>query len=191
MAGSELICQRCREYYPIEFFCKDRRRKERLYRHPYCRSCRRKIYLKNKCYQKKYQNKRYKRISERLVRAISIKLHSEIKGLRFSYGEKQTQIEAMLGYAITDLMEHLQIQFQDGMNWENYGRWVVRHRRPKCSLHYDTARDRNFKIFWSLNNIFPCWTEEARNTTASTFDLSPKILLREYGSPTQEQGNEP
>lgn len=70
--------------------------------------------------------------------------------------------ERIVGYTLNQLKEHLEKQFKDGMNWNNYGRhgWHIDHIRPKSSFDYTSFEDENFKQCWSLDNLQPLWEED-------------------------------
>ena len=62
----------------------------------------------------------------------------------------------LIGYTIEDLIQHLEKQFDEKMNWDNYGRyWHIDHIRPKSLFKYETAEDPEFKKCWALENLQP------------------------------------
>ena len=53
--------------------------------------------------------------------------------------------ESLVGYTLRDLMEHLERQFDDKMNWENYGSyWHVDHKKPRSLFKYTCPEDPEF-----------------------------------------------
>lgn len=55
-----------------------------------------------------------------------------------------------------ELKTHLEAQFDDNMNWENYGNyWSLDHIIPQSDTPYDTMEHPNFKISWALSNLRP------------------------------------
>jgi hypothetical protein len=61
-----------------------------------------------------------------------------------------------LPYTPSDLVEHLENQFDDKMNWDNYGDyWVVDHIYPQSLLPYSSLEDENFQKCWALENLQP------------------------------------
>lgn len=68
---------------------------------------------------------------------------------------------SLLGYTSTDLQEHLEAQFTQGMTWENYGRghgkWNIDHILPVSSFRYETPEDQDFIACWTLSNLRPMW----------------------------------
>ena len=65
--------------------------------------------------------------------------------------------ENVVGYTISDLMEHLKSKFTDGMTMENYGKWHIDHIIPKSKFIYDDINNEQFKACWSLSNLQPLW----------------------------------
>jgi hypothetical protein len=64
----------------------------------------------------------------------------------------------LIDYTIKDLIKHLEQQFDDKMNWNNYGNyWEIDHIKPKHSF---TIKE--FKECWSLKNLRPLKISENR-----------------------------
>jgi len=75
--------------------------------------------------------------------------------------EKNGHYFEILGYTLTELKEHLEKQFINGicygMSWENYGEWHVDHIIPISSFNFTSIYDEDFKKCWSLSNLQPLW----------------------------------
>jgi hypothetical protein len=65
-----------------------------------------------------------------------------------------------LPYSVGDLMHHLESLFQDGMTWDNYGKWHIDHIIPQSKLPFSSMEDENFLKCWSLDNLQPLWAED-------------------------------
>lgn len=64
--------------------------------------------------------------------------------------------EKLVGYKINNLMKHLEGQFDDKMNWDNYGSyWWIDHIKPRSSFKYEVPEDPEFKKCWALENLQP------------------------------------
>ena len=62
----------------------------------------------------------------------------------------------LVGYTIEQLMKHLENQFDDRMNWENYGSyWWIDHIEPRSLFDYTFPEDSGFKKCWALDNLQP------------------------------------
>jgi len=68
--------------------------------------------------------------------------------------------EDLVGYSYEELERHLESQFQSGMTWDNYGEWVVDHRKPIAAFTFNSAEDKEFQECWALSNLRPLWAEE-------------------------------
>ena len=66
----------------------------------------------------------------------------------------------ILGYQPQQLINHLEIQFKDGMSWDNYGEWHVDHKLPITYFKFNDVTDDEFKRCWSLENLQPMWGSE-------------------------------
>jgi len=74
---------------------------------------------------------------------------------------KETPSFKLLDYSINDLIKHLEKQFEDGMNWNNYGnkldQWSVDHVIPISAFNFKKETDIDFKRCWRLSNLRPMW----------------------------------
>jgi len=65
--------------------------------------------------------------------------------------------EALVGFTLQEMQEHLEGRFQSGMTWENYGvYWEVDHIKP-------LARCASFEEAWALSNLQPLTTNKNRS----------------------------
>ena len=114
-------------------------------------------------YQKRLRKESPKyRLDQNMGIAIYQALRSKKAGRRW---------ETLVDYTLKDLMEHLESQFDDKMNWENYGSfWWVDHMKPRSLFRYTFAEDPEFKKCWALENLQPL--ERIANIRKSnTFEL--------------------
>ena len=70
--------------------------------------------------------------------------------------------ENLVGYTQEDLRKHLEANFKEGMNWNNYGRggWNVDHRIPIYLFNITSAKCKGFKKCWGLENLQPLWEKD-------------------------------
>lgn len=100
-------------------------------------------------------------IDEIAKRKLRLYVSSQIsQRLRKNDAGTETILQEFCGYSIEDLKAHLEIQFTDGMNWDNYGEWHVDHRRPASWFSFTSPSDLQFKECWSLNNLQPKWARD-------------------------------
>lgn len=67
---------------------------------------------------------------------------------------------SLLGCNSHNLKTHLEIQFNDGMSWDNYGRygWHIDHIRPCAS--FDLTDPEQQKKCFHYTNLQPLWAED-------------------------------
>jgi hypothetical protein len=77
--------------------------------------------------------------------------------LKESNVEKNKHYFDILQYTPESLINHLESQFDENMNWENYGEWHVDHKLPITSFNIQEMGDEEFMRCWSLDNLQPMW----------------------------------
>jgi len=65
-----------------------------------------------------------------------------------------------LGCSLSELIEHLERQFQPGMTWDNRGAWHIDHRRPLASFDLldrvqllQACHYTNLQPLWAFDNL--------------------------------------
>lgn len=99
-----------------------------------------------------------KRIST-MARSIYLSLKGKKNGRKW---------ETFVNYNIKQLMIHLEVLFEPGMNWGNYGNrrhkgirtWNIGHILPRALFYYEDADDSEFQECWALKNLKPEWEDE-------------------------------
>ncbi len=87
------------------------------------------------------------RLDQNMANLIGYSLRGKKAGKRWEF---------LVDYVLKDLMEHLESQFDDKMNWNNYGNyWHVDHILPRSSFQYNSSDDPEFKRCWALKNLQP------------------------------------
>lgn len=76
--------------------------------------------------------------------------------------KKNVHWEQLVGYTLSELTEHLEVQFLPGMSWDNYGfwGWHIDHKKPVAWFSFTSYEDPEFKECWSLSNLQPLWCED-------------------------------
>lgn len=97
--------------------------------------------------QKRYRDNNHHIIAWRSILYRTLKYFGTIK---------EGHTIDILGYSAEDLKCHIEKQFIDGMNWENYGRWEIDHIRPLCTFPHDTDP----AIVNALSNLRPLWKKD-------------------------------
>jgi len=104
---------------------------------------------------REYERKKLKLdISFRLRKGVAKYVRDAIK--RIGSIKNGGSILDYLPYSIDELKQHLESQFDDKMNWDNYGSyWHIDHIIPQSKLLYSSMTDDNFQKCWTLDNLRP------------------------------------
>ena len=169
-------CCKCKKIYPLkeEYFPKSNKKGDGGFRYV-CRECdakileelrRHPIYMKNRReHQRQYRKRREvkerrnkRRKEKRLTDAkyrLDMNMHTAIwKTLKKQKAGRKW--EELVGYSVNELMKHLERQFDENMNWENYGSyWHIDHIKPKSLFKYNSPDELEFKKCWALENLQP------------------------------------
>jgi hypothetical protein len=102
--------------------------------------------------EKTYKRKRlYENIKIRISHNISTYIRSSLNS-----SKNGCHWETIVGYTLNELILHLESQFNDIMNWNNYGSyWQIDHIVPIAAFNYISYEDEAFKKCWSLKNLQP------------------------------------
>lgn len=114
------------------------------------------------------KSKRKNNPSFKLRENISRRIRYELNKINFSKNGKS--ILNYLDYSMNDLKKYLESQFDEWMNWDNYGvynvsewndddsstwRWNIDHIIPQSKLIYSSMEDEEFNKCWALVNLRP------------------------------------
>lgn len=159
-------------------FCKEEKESE-LYFYSYsptkCKKC---IYGNNRKNIKKdlEGTREYQRLYRQAYRkkmdtpAKLRKNVSRVIGRALSSGKNGKSCTQYLSYSFQDLKIHLESQFENWMNWDNYGiydpkiwkdddistwTWSIDHIIPQSKFKYSSMEDESFKRCWALENLRP------------------------------------
>lgn len=114
-------------------------------------------YKRNKIKARSY----YRERQRRLYRTDPIyRLKSQLKGrlnaaIRCQNGLKSAHTIELLGCNIDVLKPYLESKFQQGMTWENYGKWHVDHVIPCCK--FDLTKSEEQRKCFHYTNLQPLW----------------------------------
>ena len=84
--------------------------------------------------------------------------HQVWSAIKRGGGIKSLPTEVLCGCSIPELMLHLQSKFQEGMHWNNYGKWHIDHIRPCAS--FDLTDPEQQKQCFHYTNLQPLWAAE-------------------------------
>jgi hypothetical protein len=118
----------------------------------YLRSKQKKEYAKN---NRDKDRERYRRRMEsdplfRLARSMRARIYNAL------VGKNKKPSFSFVGCSVLELKEHLEKQFKEGMDWNNYGTWHVDHIKPLSS-----AKDpEEIVTLCHYTNLQPLWATE-------------------------------
>jgi hypothetical protein len=69
---------------------------------------------------------------------------------------KNNLTSSILGYSANEFKERMEINFKEGMNWNNYGNWHVDHKKPVSKFEKGTPAN----IVNALCNLQPLWAKD-------------------------------
>lgn len=98
------------------------------------------------------RERRMRNPTERIANSMRARMWGALKG------KTSGACLSRLGYSLDELRAHLERRFQQGMGWENYGKWHIDHVRP-CAA-FDLTDAQQFAECWSLENLQPLWAAE-------------------------------
>jgi hypothetical protein len=73
-------------------------------------------------------------------------------------GYKSKKTQQLLGCSIEFLKTYLEQKFQNGMTWDNYGKWHIDHIRPCSSFNLLIPEEQLLCFNWK--NLQPLWASE-------------------------------
>jgi len=127
-------------------------------------------------YNKEYQDKNKEKINKQTSKYqrnrrktdINFRITNNLRrriGQALKINSKSKRTIELLGCSIEQLKQHLEEQFVEGMNWDNYGggwngkkEWVIDHIKP-CVLFDLSKPEEQLKCF-NYTNLQPMWAED-------------------------------
>jgi hypothetical protein len=161
-SGVSCQCRNCMSQNCKNYFNNNREHKreyDRLYKRQPSVLLKRleyqKEYFKNSENKKRintYMNERYhNNIQQKLHTIISVSINKCLSGRK-----NNNSINNILNYTMLELKQHLEFQFDNNMNWDNYGTyWEIDHIVPISKFKFNSYDDTDFKNCWSLQNLQP------------------------------------
>jgi hypothetical protein len=108
-------------------------------------------------YMKQYSKKYQKILNHKIAKNLRTRIGLALKG-----NPKLKTTMKLVGCSIDQLKQHLQSQFIQGMNWDNYGRgdngkkqWQIDHIVPCVS--FDLSKPEEQKKCFHYTNLQPLW----------------------------------
>lgn len=103
------------------------------------------------------QRQRWYAIPEnKIACALRVRLRRAIR-----FNEKIDHTEKLLGCSFEFVKKHLELQFQQGMSWDNYGEWQIDHIIP-CNF-FDLSNPDHQTMCFNFRNLQPLWKDHNRS----------------------------
>lgn len=116
-------------------------------------------------YAKKYRLNNTEKINKYFVKRrktdIGFKLEHNLRtrlNIALRGVDKSLSTMFLIGCETDYLMYHVQCQFRNGMNWDNYGKWHIDHIKPCAS--FDLADPDQQKECFHYTNLQPLWAKD-------------------------------
>lgn len=150
--GYQIYCKLCSNNTQKEFYNKniekvlDRKRKYRetdSYK------------INNKNYEVEYIKVRKVKRKENFKIKFGMVLRDMVRRC-LNGSKKQTNTFKLLGYDTIKLKQRIEIQFKNGMSWDNYGKWHIDHKKPISKFKEGTS----VSLINALSNLQPLWAKD-------------------------------
>jgi hypothetical protein len=147
----------------LSFYCKscDKLKRQKHYRHnaDQEKQSRQNYYQSNKdsIIQKSVEYAKNKRNTNDLFK-LKDNIRRSIRASISQFGDKKSNTSKILGCTFNEFKEHIEIQFSDGMSWENRNEWHLDHIIPVSFAQSEKEiillnHYTNFRPLWSTENI--------------------------------------
>lgn len=100
------------------------------------------------------QNARRQNPRKKIEHALRERVRAAVSGRT----SKAARTMELVGCTIDQFLGYLEIQFQDGMSWANYGQWHIDHKKP-CAA-FDLTDPAQQKQCFNYSNQQPLWAQE-------------------------------
>lgn len=132
---------------------------------------------KQRTYKKKPESRDWHRKYESIKRNTDFNylLSKSLRDRLYKAVTRDSKIHSatiLVGCSIDELRLHLESQFVDGMNWNNYGEWHIDHIRP-CSS-FDLSDPSQQAECFHFSNLRPLWEYENKSKGGTWNGVDPR-----------------
>ena len=100
---------------------------------------------------KYYKNRRQKDLKFKILTNLRRRFNLAVKN-------RSESIKNLIGCDIEFFIDYISQKFENGMSWNNYGKWHIDHIRPCAS--FDLTDVEQQKICFNYKNLQPLWAED-------------------------------
>lgn len=153
------VCKKCKKTLPKAEFHKDYKNKDGLKN--ICKKCR-------SVKKEAPLSKERKRFDSNIKKQIYLSIKQNKHGKKW---------EKLLGITLQQLKDHLESQFDENMNWDNYGNYWWIDKIIPCSK-YTYGVPGEFHKCWSLKNLRPLYKKTCQKKSNKIYlELAKKYSL--------------
>ena len=166
------ICKDCARANRKAWYQKNKE-KVKEYQANYERENREKVRERSRAWRKKnrdhFLRKRRNYHAERYSNDLAYSVNHNVRSmlrrvLKATNKPKDFCTFEKIGYTTDDLIQRMECQFKDGMNWGNFGEWEIDHKIP-IAIMVNKGEFRP-EIINALSNLQPMWREQNRSKGA-------------------------
>lgn len=158
--GLSYTCKPCCKIYNLK-----NKSELQIKRKIYQNTNKEKLAIKDKQYYEKNKNKRINQVKNYIKSKRKTDINFKLKNYLRNRLYCAIKAKAKKGSAVTDLgcsveflKEYLTIKFQDGMSWDNYGKWHIDHIKPLASFNLEARVE--FLSACHYTNLQPLWAQD-------------------------------
>lgn len=138
--------------------------RSKIYRDKYPEKARLRKFLWRKNNREKYHQSNANYYKNNIIARLANGLRARvILAIKAQNNRKNSHLTDLIGCDISELRLHLEKQFQDGMDWKNWGRadsikktWHIDHKIPCISFNLSDVQEQ--KKCFHYSNLQPLWS---------------------------------
>lgn len=146
-------CCKCEIEKSFDNFSIDKRSPRGIRYH--CKECDSIINKERRSQHPEYSREQSRKRREDVKNRIRLNLGTR---LYLAVQKKHGNTMELTGCSKDDLYAHLETNFTEGMNWENYGKWHIDHIKPCAS--FDLTKEEEQKKCFHWTNLQPLWAAD-------------------------------
>lgn len=128
---------------------------------------------KTKLFARKYNSKKRSNQRNYMNEKIGALIRNSLKGRKGG-----NHWENIVGFTFTEFVKKFESMFQEGMTWDNHGKWHIDHIVPVSAHNFSSYDDIDFKKCWSLDNLRPMWAaDNLKKHNKLTKPFQPSLTL--------------
>lgn len=159
----EFVMSLSHDWYAKNGRSEEYRAKRKIYKEKYWIENKEKIKEKNKKYAEEHKKERNvylkKYRKEREEKDTAYKIMNRLRHrIRESVVNKWDTTKNLVGCSAEELLKYLESKFQEGMSFNNYGKWHIDHIRPCAS--FNLVNEEEQKICFHYTNLQPLWAKD-------------------------------